>query len=354
MSAKLLPKKKFIIYAPGVHTGGGLLLLKLIINSYPKNIPLVLFFDKKIFNLINVSKNIEIFCIKPNLLSRLYFEYKLFLVAKKNDTILTFTSMPPLFKLRGYVINYHQNLILLQKSTHKIFSKKKELIFIIKRIFSLIFKKNIQQYIVQTKLMKKSLKNFFGNNIKIRILPFFNQIPKINLKKKRDGFVYVADGNEHKNHNNLLNAWSLLGKLGIKPKLFLTLDNSNKHLLSKINHLCLNEHLKIINLKQISRDQLFKVYRSSQALIFPSFYESLGLPLVEVSLLKLPIIASDLEYVREVCNPDETFDPHSSHSIMNAVRRFITKTQSNINTSKKTTKFNFLNEKEFLAKLGIE
>ena len=125
MSAKLLPKKKFIIYAPGVHTGGGLLLLKLIINSFPKNIPLVLFIDKKIFNLINVSKNIEIFWIKPNLLSRLYFEYKLFLAAKKNDTILTFTSMPPLFKLRGYVINFHQNLILIQKSTHKIFSKKK-------------------------------------------------------------------------------------------------------------------------------------------------------------------------------------------------------------------------------------
>ena len=226
--------------------------------------------------------------------------------------------------------------------------------FIIKRIFSLIFKKNIQEYIVQTKLMKKSLKNFFGNNIKIRILPFVNQIPKINLKKKRDGFIYVADGNEHKNHNNLLNAWSMLGKLGIKPKLFLTLDNSNKHLLSKINHLRQNEHLKITNLKQISRDKLFEIYKSSQALIFPSFYESLGLPLVEATLFKLPIIASDLEYVREVCNPDETFDPHSSHSIMNAVRRFITKTQSNINTSKKKIKFNFLNEKEFLAKLGIE
>jgi glycosyltransferase involved in cell wall biosynthesis len=356
MIIKLKSKKKFIIYAPGVNTGGGLILLKSLIQSFPNKTNIVLYLDYKISNLIKVSKNFKIYWIKKNLISRLYFEYKLFSLTRKNDTVFTFTSIPPLFKLSGHVISYHQNSILLQKTTHKFFSKKKELIFILKRNFSLIFKKNIQEYIVQTKSMKKKLKFFFGNKIKVRILPFIKQSSKINLKKKRDGFVYVADGNDHKNHNNLLNAWSLLGKLGIKPKLFLTLDKCNENLIRKIDHLCQNENLKIINLEQISHDRLFEIYRSSQALIFPSFYESFGLPLVEATQIKLPIIASNLKYVFEVCNPDEIFDPQSSYSIMNAVRRFITKKQSTKRISKKKniTKFKYLNAKDFLAKLGVK
>ena len=153
MIFKSKPKKKFIFYAPGVNTGGGLILLRSLIKSFPKNKNLVLFLDYKISNLFKVSKNLKIYKVKKNFISRLCFEYKLFSLTRQNDNVLIFTSVPPLFQLSGHVISFHQNSILLKKSTYKIFSKKKELIFIIKRIFSFFFKKNIQEYIVQTKLM---------------------------------------------------------------------------------------------------------------------------------------------------------------------------------------------------------
>ena len=356
MNLKLKPKKTFIIYAPGIFTGGGLILLKLIIKSFPKNLPLTLFLDKKILKLVSIPKNFRVYWVKKSLFSRLYFEYKLFSVVKKNDTVLSFTSLPPLFKLLGYVISYHQNSILLKKSTHKIFSIRKELQFIIKRVFSLICKMNIQEFIVQTPSMKKSLKEFYGNKVKVSILPFISKPPNVNLKKKREGFLYVADGNDHKNHNNLLDAWSLLGKYGIKPKLFLTLDKNHKNLLSKIHYLRHNENLKINNLGEISHYRVFKLYMTSKALIFPSFFESFGLPLIEADQIKLPIIASDLEYVREVCDPDETFNPQSPHSIMNAVIRFLNKPKLKIKVTKRkpSSRIEILNEKNFLRKIGIE
>lgn len=355
MNIELKPKKNFIIYAPRVYTGGGLILLKSILNSFPRNISLTLFLDKKIINLINIPKNSQIYFAEKSLFSRLFLEYKLYSIVKKKDTVLCFTSLPPLFKLSGYVISYHQNSILLQKTTHRIFSIKKELIFIEKRIFSYIFRKNIQEYIVQTPSMKKSLKKFYGEKIKVRVLPFLSKIPSVNSMKKRDGFVYISDGNEHKNHINLLEAWSLLGKLGIKPRLFLTLNKSNKNLLSKINNFCLKENLKIHNLGEIDHYEVFKIYRSSQALIFPSFFESFGLPLIEATKVKLPIIASDLNYVHEVCNPDETFNPQFPRSIMNAVRRFLKKPKSKIKIlkNKNLSRIKILNEKDFLKEIGI-
>ena len=41
------------------------------------------------------------------------------------------------------------------------------------------------------------------------------------------------------------------------------------------------------------------------------------------SLLDLPIPASELDYVRDVVNPVETFDAGSAVSIARAVRRFL-------------------------------
>jgi hypothetical protein len=49
--------------------------------------------------------------------------------------------------------------------------------------------------------------------------------------------------------------------------------------------------------------------------------ESFGLPLVEAANLQLPILAPELDYVRQVCEPSQTFDPYSSRSIAMAVMR---------------------------------
>ena len=94
MKTKLKLKKTFIIYAPGVYTGGGLILLKSIINSFPKNIPLILFLDKKVLNLFDFPKNSQIYSAKKSLFSRLFLEYKLFSIVKKENV-----QNPPIYIL---------------------------------------------------------------------------------------------------------------------------------------------------------------------------------------------------------------------------------------------------------------
>lgn len=47
-------------------------------------------------------------------------------------------------------------------------------------------------------------------------------------------------------------------------------------------------------------EKLLEYYKSSKGLLFPSSIESLGLPLLEAARFGLPIIASDLDYVKEV------------------------------------------------------
>ena len=73
----------------------------------------------------------------------------------------------------------------------------------------------------------------------------------------------------------------------------------------------------------VTFEEINDLYSVSRALIFPSLNESFGLPLLEAQYLGIPIIASELDYVREVVDPIETFNPQSANSIATAVKRFI-------------------------------
>ena len=65
------------------------------------------------------------------------------------------------------------------------------------------------------------------------------------------------------------------------------------------------------------------MYLNSKAFIYPSKEEFLGLPLIEASNFNLPILAPELDYVRDILDPIETFDPNSAMSIKRALKRFL-------------------------------
>jgi hypothetical protein len=45
--------------------------------------------------------------------------------------------------------------------------------------------------------------------------------------------------------------------------------------------------------------------------------------LIEARQANLPVLASELDFVRDVLDPEQTFDPESSISIARAVKRFM-------------------------------
>jgi glycosyltransferase involved in cell wall biosynthesis len=142
--------------------------------------------------------------------------------------------------------------------------------------------------------------------------------------KARHGFLYVASGEPHKNHRNLMEAWALLAMEGIRPGLYLTLDkNRFSDLCGWIEDKINNFDLNVTNLGSISAQDLERIYKESLALIYPSDFESLGLPLIEARCAGLPILASERDYVRDAVDPEATFDPGSPVSIARAVKRFL-------------------------------
>ena len=133
----------------------------------------------------------------------------------------------------------------------------------------------------------------------------------------------VTSGDSHKNVNNLLMALRSLHKQK-RPfsfDLVLSRPHSNR-LLEKIRK-CISDGVRINLIQKIERENLLSLYRNSDALVFPSLFESFALPLIEARSANLPIIASERDFVREACTPIQTFDPNSSTSIANAIDRFL-------------------------------
>jgi len=175
--------------------------------------------------------------------------------------------------------------------------------------------------------MKNLLRAFLQENEKpIFIAPLFNNHYLRHSKNKhvKYDFIYVASGENHKNHKNLIEAWILLAQEGVFPSLCLTVNkNTYAPLNLYINTIKVKHNLKLFNKGEVSAEGINDLYSASRALIYPSLSESFGLPLLEARYLEIPIIASELDFVREVANPVETFDPKSANSIANAVKRHL-------------------------------
>lgn len=127
-------------------------------------------------------------------------------------------------------------------------------------------------------------------------IPHNNEIKHldIDIKKNKLNLFYPATFVSYKNHNILFDAFSLIDKkLSLKVALYLTIEFD---LNSSYNF----ENIEIIPLGQIPHENIFYYYNSVDALLFPSYIESFGMPLIEAASIGLPIIASDLPYAREV------------------------------------------------------
>jgi len=71
----------------------------------------------------------------------------------------------------------------------------------------------------------------------------------------------------------------------------------------------------------LPHQELLLLYSSTRYLIYPSLYESFGIPLLEAKQAGLYIVAAELDYVRDSVNPDQSFDPNSAVSIARAIKR---------------------------------
>ena len=341
-----------LISAINIHRGGGLTYLYLL-HSFLDNKNNVIFFDERVkpklpkfskAKLIFLKKgpfrNIKIFCFRL----RKYFKLNNIDLYEKNSKIFSeiyLNGIPPLFrffKSKVSIYIFLQNKLIFDKSVMKSFSVKNLLVSInifISRYLFYLFKNNNDILIAQTNSMFEILNSKFKKNQIIRQEKIWGNIEELNLQliqnlnKKKDSsilsqinkmridnllFFYPARLYTHKNHKKLFEAIQLLEDESTnKFKLILTIDESDLQLFSiknKSNILCIGE---------IDYLDLLNIYKLVDYLLFPSISESFGLPLLEAKLNKTKIIASDLDYVFDICKPEIVFNPFEARDIYSKI-----------------------------------
>jgi len=301
--------------------GGKSLLFYLIRSLNKKEIPFVVLFDKRSQNKLPENTFSEIsFYIKSSLWKR-QLSYKKILAEFPVDKILCFGNIPPTIRVKKAIVYTFLQNVLMIENQGSLVSFKKRIYFKIKAFYLSLFKNNTDYWVVQTDDVKNLLaKHLKFNTDKILVIPFFENLIKVSnkIEKQPNTFFYPSTGEPHKNHINLLEAWENLFDKGYKYELYLTLPDSFIDLCKEITRLK-NKGLKIFNLDLLNKTDLGIQYAKSEYLIFPSFFESFGLGIVEAVEFNCKIIAPDLSYVHAVVIPSNTFDPNDIESIVKSV-----------------------------------
>jgi glycosyltransferase involved in cell wall biosynthesis len=319
------------LHAINVHQGGGKSLLNSLLEGLPSDIKFVVQLDQRMQIPSNLPDNVLVKFVKPTILGRLFAEWWLSQKTRPNDVVLCFGNLPPLFRLAGSVHVFVQNRYLIDGVCLRNFPLKVRIRLLIERLWFSSKISRVNSFIVQTPSMKKLLEAQ-TNGLSVHVRPFIadNETYKRSVIKSKinEGemiiFAYIASGEPHKNHKTLVAAWHLLAEEGFYPVLKLTVDRLSFPNLSDWIDQQINAHqLKIFNEGHLSHKKVMQLYGCIDAMIYPSTFESFGLPLIEARQMGLPILASELDYVRDVIDPEETFDPNSAVSIARAVKRFM-------------------------------
>ncbi|MDX1281576.1 glycosyltransferase [Shewanella colwelliana] len=317
-----------IFYAPNVHIGGGFELLKSLLSSFDENAGVQFVLDYRIINRLDISTFRNVYWVKPDPISRFKAELFISRLKHKHDKIFCFHGLPPVFYKGGEIVVFLQNRLYITGFSVAGYTFKTALRLTFERLMFYVLRGKVSEFVVQSNSMKAqtvlNLKRV--KSILVTVHPFISESYKCvtteSIEKIYD-FAYIADGSAHKNHHALFVAWRLLAEKGHFPTLVVTLSDDNTQLIQLIAHLNRVCGCNIINIGYVPKDIIKKLYQQTRALIYPSLVESFGMPLIEAKQLGLAIVAAELDYVRDVVTPNETFNPHSSVSISLSVLRYL-------------------------------
>jgi glycosyltransferase involved in cell wall biosynthesis len=193
--------------------------------------------------------------------------------------------------------------------------------------------KKADKVLVQTKWMKEAcIEKTKIENVKINVVS-----PTVNLnvqnyfkpvKKSFSTFFYPASGFVYKNHQVIVNACEKLKESNITDfKVIFTLNgDENDHIL-KLYKEVKDKGLPIEFVGNLTRDQVFDLYTQS-ILLFPSYIETFGLPLLEAKLHQGVVVASNCPFSHEILdnyNNAYFFDPFNVNELFEILVLLINK-----------------------------
>lgn len=210
------------------------------------------------------------------------------------------------------IIYYHQPLSIVDLKWN-ILKKNQRLYWMYKNIYPFFIKlylKRVEKIIVQTEWVKNEFSKKFNyptDNI-VLMKPRIKKSNMASIKtisKSKFRIFYPATPLIYKNHRVIIEALGLIKK--VNPDLikkieciFTFTEEENLELSKLVEKLNLKDTICFIG--KVSYEKILEYYKSSDLLVFPSYLETFGLPLIEAQQFNLKILVSDLNYSREVLN----------------------------------------------------
>ena len=324
---------KTLVVDVAAEHGGALTILRQHIDEFKadtSNNYLVLLSRPRFEESDNV-KFINVPWVKKSWLHRLYFDH---IYIKK---IVSEYSPDEIFSLQNKTVAsegirqkvYYHNILPLAEKRFSFFEAPKFWIYqnLIGRIFRYSLKKASLIY-VQADWIKEKMADEWG--VDRRIIKVKRPKELFFEDKKRShqdngsniSLFYPASGAIYKNHLMLLQALKEIWEddsLHNKPKLLLTGKLGN---LSKDCQLIVNSGKYPIEfLGRLNQEQMYMRYLES-TLVFPSYMETIALPLIEARSVGIRILAADCLYSRESLGEYDKavfFDPFDHKSIKKAI-----------------------------------
>jgi glycosyltransferase involved in cell wall biosynthesis len=315
------------VNASNCHQGGGKTLLDSFIKGLEHSTQQVVIYIDERYNYDAVLKpNIEF--VRVGKFARVLVSSKIKKRSKPADEILFFGNLPPILKFKNdKVLLFLQSRFYVDKISLNGFSLKDRIKIYLERVYFKITLKNVTGIIVQTTTMKKLVIQS-GFKKEVHTWAFANKETEKIANQKEVGFkepasfIYVASLFPYKNHKRLLYAWQILKQSGLNPRLYLTIDQNNK-LKEWIVDFVAENDLNVVLLGRLEQRELAGFYEKCEVLIYPSFFEAFGLPLIEASKYDLKILASDIDFCWDFITPDDVFNPFDAESIARCVRRYL-------------------------------
>lgn len=191
--------------------------------------------------------------------------------------------------------------------------------------------KKADKIIVQTNWMKERC----INQLKIPAERISVRFPKTNLNpavtyQKKSGqdtyFFYPAAAVLFKNHSLVIKACQYLKSQGISNyRIIFTIGTEKNRNIQKLRVISEAEDLPIEFCGWLTKEQVFEHYLHN-ILLFPSYLETVGLPLIEAKSYGTPIIAADCEYAHEALigyDNVDYFDPNNEKLLAEIMRKKI-------------------------------
>ncbi|MCI8821409.1 MAG: glycosyltransferase family 4 protein [Lachnospiraceae bacterium] len=144
--------------------------------------------------------------------------------------------------------------------------------------------------------------------------------------RKRPVFFYPANASAYKNHRTLLKACELLGDQGYRDyEVIWTVTGEENEGIRGLRKEAGAKGLPIIFRGPMPKEELFRLYASS-ILVFPSYIETIGLPLLEARAAGTWILAADCLYARDGVGDYERaefFGPFDAEGLSACMKRWM-------------------------------